>query len=249
MKIIPTILSLNEQGKRLRNEDTIVYGNLYGNKGYFFAVCDGVGGVDNGDLASKLACQNIKKYLLRYISNTYNQDYMDKMIGFVENAFDNYIDQDPAAKRMATTMALLVLYSDKAIVAHIGDSRIYHIRGNSILFKTQDHSLVNDLIKSGIITEEKASTHPQRNIITRAIQGKQNKQVKADVHIIHNIDHSDYLFLCSDGILESITDSQLIQILSKDWSNEKKMEFIREQCANRSEDNYSTFLIQINKIL
>jgi len=246
MKLMPTTQILNERGKRSNNEDNIIWGNLPDNQGYFFAVCDGVGGIDKGEVASELACQNIKEYLLNNVSDTYNQDYMDGMIDFVENAFDNYINQYPEAKEMATTMALLILHSDEAVVAHIGDSRIYHIRNNSILFKTQDHSLVNEFVRSGIITEEEALTHPQRNVITRAIQGRNVKSAKADAHCISNVQRLDYFFLCSDGILESITDSQLIQILSENWDNKKKMDFIRKQCASFSKDNYSAFLIQID---
>ena len=247
MELTPTIQFFCERGRRSNNEDSIIYGNLFGNSGWFFAVCDGVGGADKGEVASALTCKNIKEYLQKNISDTYNQDYMNEMIGFVENEFDKYINQCPTAKEMATTMALLILYSDsdKAVVAHVGDSRIYHIRKDTILYKTQDHSLVNEFVKSGIITEKEACTHPQRNVITRAIQGKQKKSVNADVHSINNIENSDFFFLCSDGILESITDSQLIQILSKDWDNKKKMYFIREQCANFSKDNYSAFLVQI----
>ena len=244
MELKPTIQFFNERGKRSNNEDSIVYGNLPCNKGYFFAVCDGVGGIDKGEVASELTCQNIKEYLINNVSDTYNQDYINEMIDFVENAFDNYTNQYPEAKGMATTMALLILYSDKAFVAHIGDSRIYHIRKKNIIYQTQDHSLVNEFVKSGIITEEEAITHPQRNIITRAIQAKQDRPVKADVHSINGIESSDYFFLCSDGVLESITDSQLSQILSENWDNKKKMDFIRKQCAGSSKDNYSAFLVQ-----
>ena len=246
MKLIPTIQFLNERGKRSNNEDYIICGNFPDNQGYFFVVCDGVGGADKGEVASKLACQRIEKYLLNNVSDTYNQDYMDGMIDFVENKFDNYTNQYPEAKGMATTMVLLILHSDEAIAAHIGDSRIYHIRKNNILYKTQDHSLVNEFVRSGIITEEEALTHPQRNVITRAIQGRNVKQVKADIHYISNVQFLDYFFLCSDGILESITDSQLIQILSENWDNKKKIDFIRKQCAAFSKDNYSAFLIQID---
>ena len=240
-----TIQFFNEQGKRSNNEDDIIRGNLLDNKGYFFAVCDGVGGANKGEVASELTCQNIKKYLQKNNSNTYNQEYMDGLIDFIENEFDKYINQYPEAKEMATTMALLIMDSDKVVVVHIGDSRIYHIRKNKILYKTQDHSLVNEFVKSGIITEEEARTHPQRNVITRAIQGGNIRPVKADVYHISDVQLLDYFFLCSDGVLESITDLQLIQILAKNLDDKKKMDLIREQCANFSKDNYSAFLIQI----
>ena len=249
MKLLPNLsIPIREQGQRSNNEDYMIHGDLPENKGSFFAVCDGVGGANKGEVASELTCQSIKEFLQKEIPETYDQHYIDRMIDFVENEFDNYIDSHSEAQGMATTMALLILDADKAIIAHIGDSRVYHIRYNKILFKTQDHSLVNMFVKNGEITEEEALTHPQRNVIMRAIQGK-NKPTKADVKIIENkeIEKLDYFFLCSDGILETITDSILLQILCEEWDNIKKMNFIKEKCTEFSRDNYSAYLVQIIK--
>ncbi|MDR0437930.1 MAG: protein phosphatase 2C domain-containing protein [Bacteroidales bacterium] len=245
MELKPYFSSVNECGQRSNNEDSIIHGELAEQKGYFFVICDGVGGVAKGEVASELACEKTKEYLQNNISDSYNQDYLYNMVDFIENEFDNYTNQYPETKGMATTMALLILHLGKAIIVHIGDSRVYHIRNDKILFSTQDHSLVNELVKSGVITKKEALTHPQRNVVTRALQGKHAKPVKADVHIIDRIENLDYFFLCSDGITESIPDIQLKEILSKKWYNKMKMNAIKEKCKELSKDNYSAFLVQI----
>jgi protein phosphatase len=244
---ITFVSSLNERGQRSNNEDTIISGDLWNNAGRFFVVCDGVGGNTMGERASELACQKIHEYLTREFSYSDEYELINQLMNRVETDFDDYINECPNAKSMATTMALAILYSGKAVIAHIGDSRIYHIRNNQILFKTQDHSLVNEFVKSGIITAEEALTHPQRNVIMRAIQGKPTKPMKADVHIINNVKSSDYFFICSDGILESIDETRLIEILADQSPNEEKMAYIHQKCEECSRDNYSAYLIQIGE--
>lgn len=241
MKLRPSIQSFNEQGIRSNNEDFIICGDLPSNRGYFFTVCDGVGGVNNGEIASQLACQRTLKYLQSNESKNYDQQYIDGLIDYIEAAFDNFHN----VEKMATTWATLILYSNNAVISHIGDSRIYHIRTGEVFYKTQDHSLVNEFVKNGIISIEEAQSHPQRNVITKAIQGKQIKPVKADTYYVHDIEKGDCFFLCTDGVWDSMSENQLLEILAMDWSNTKKTDFIKEQCVVTSMDNYSAFLVQI----
>src|SRR5690606_17362850 len=161
--------------------------------------------------------------------------------------FDEYTSGFPEAKGMATTLTFLKITPQGAIAGHIGDSRIYQIRNGELIFMTQDHSVVNELVASGFLTEEEAVNHPKQNQITRAIQGSESSTL-IDFGHIESIEKNDFFMLCSDGILEGI---------DKDWISENfKSKFelsaiekgIRENCAEKSNDNYTAILIKITEI-
>ena len=136
-------------------------------------------------------------------------------------------------------------------------SRIYHIRPSlynfntkrgGILYQSSDHSLVNDLLKAGELTEDEAKDFPQKNIITRAMQPHLAKRYKADVYTFDDIQGGDYFFMCSDGILERLSNEALCEILAQDnLSDELKLAKIKSICENKTKDNYTCWLIPIDK--
>ena len=151
---------------------------------------------------------------------------------------------------MGTTLAFLYLNNKHAFMAHIGDSRIYHLRKNdkgevSILYQSSDHSLVNELLKAEVITEEEVASHPKRNVITRAIQPHLERRCKADIHITSDVQAGDRFFLCSDGILESLSNRQLCHIISENTGDEAIIKTIYEQCNKHSRDNFSAWLVSV----
>ena len=155
---------------------------------------------------------------------------------------------------MGTTMTFVCLHADGATVAHIGDSRIYQLRpakdGNpaQIVFRTQDHSLVNDLGRVGEITEEEAKHHPQKNVITRAMQPCQERRAKADITHLTDIQPGDYFYMCSDGMLEEATDENILNIITMpDKTDEEKLEMLRK-VTEENKDNHTAHLIHINKV-
>ena len=102
---------------------------------------------------------------------------------------------------MATTLTMVSVGASGITLAHIGDSRIYQFRQGEIIYQTEDHSLVNSLVKLGKISKEEALTHPQKNVIIRAIQGSEHP-TEADVVLLKDIQAGDYFFMCTDGVLE-----------------------------------------------
>ncbi len=232
--------TISEDGKRPYNEDFL----FSDNDSNLFLVCDGVGGSNKGEIASRKACE----YFSYYLSSTsdFSVTGIEKTLVQCEKKFDEYMNQHPDTRGMATTLTLLKLFPEKAVVGHVGDSRVYHIRNGEILFQTIDHSFVNELVASGFLTPEEAKTHPKRNQITRAIVGTENSTY-IDVSEIHSIETNDYFLLCSDGILEGIDD----EFINDNFTDNNSLENIKEQilknCREKSSDNFTAIVIKISK--
>jgi serine/threonine protein phosphatase PrpC len=242
-------LSLSDQGQRPNNEDAI-YPLLGQATSYdrLFLVCDGVGGSQKGEVASTLACRAAIDFFMEHPDVPFGNDFFQQLTDFVQEKFDGFIRQNPSASGMGTTMTLLCFDERGAWCGHIGDSRIYHIRDGRILFRTEDHSLVSELVQAGVITPEQAVNHPKRNVITRAIQGASIKEVAMDVRLITDLKEGDHFFLCTDGILEQINDAKLEEFIAGQGSNEEKIGEIFNLCSEKSSDNFSCYLLEIDTV-
>lgn len=238
--------TLTKKGKRNQNEDCIYpLSNSENTEQNIFIVCDGVGGAKKGEIASKVACEVIAKYFTDNIKGSVSsQGDIDNVIIDAESALSNNIKLNPENKGMATTVALLHIHSKGITVAHVGDSRIYHIRNGEILFQTSDHSFVSELVASGYITEKEALVHPKRNVITRAVKNS-NEHTKADVKVIKETKKGDYFLICSDGLLEAIDNTFLKEHFTLKKTIELIMQKIDSVCSEISNDNYSAIIIQV----
>ena len=148
---------------------------------------------------------------------------------------------------MATTLTMAYIASSGIVLAHIGDSRIYHLRKGEILYQTEDHSLVNSLVKLGKITPEEALTHPQRNVIIRAIQGT-HTPTEADIITLNDIQPADFLFLCTDGVLERLKNEKIAEIFNGRLSVPEIKDALMEACDGKTRDNFSFYIIPIQKV-
>lgn len=237
--------SLNEIGKRSNNED-----NIYPEKGLatsdnrLLVVCDGMGGHENGEMASEIVCKAFSEFISPIQQETITDWHIAIAFDNAQKKIDEYIAANPSAQGMGTTLTLVKFNNKSATVAHCGDSRVYQIRDGKIIFKTEDHSLVNELLRNGIINEQEAENHPKKNVITRALQGT-SRPVKADVTTITDILPNDYFFLCTDGILESISDKILCDIITANSSIDEMLNAINSKCLENSKDNYSCYLVKI----
>lgn len=239
--------SFSQYGQRDNQEDALCPAVMT-EETRFFAVCDGVGGRDKGEVASGLVCQTIEQTLLgdnEQCLNMTKADFEEILLRCYETLYDNR----KVSKSMATTLAFLSIRKDSAFIAHIGDSRIYQIRRKEgIIYRSADHSLVEEMLRKGKITEEEAHTHPQRNIITRClyITEKRNRYSEATIDIIHDIHPGDIFMLCTDGVSDELTDKNIEAILTADSNLENKASVLSCQCANSS-DNNTAILIEINE--
>lgn len=222
-----------------------------------FLLCDGVGGHDNGEVASRTAATALGTYLTGHwpADGVISKDVFNEALAY---AYDELDKADTGVgKKMGTTMTCLALHRGGALVAHIGDSRIYHVRpsladrkGRSgIIYQTTDHSLVNDLLRTGEITEQEAADFPQKNVITRAMQPHLERRYKADIYNIDDVKSGDYFFLCSDGVLELLTNDRLGDILADTALNDDgKITAVKAVCDDHTRDNYSCWLIHVGSV-
>lgn len=255
---IQHIQSFSKPGKRTHNEDCI-YPFLDKNAQEFgldfaenlYMICDGVGGLNKGEIASELACKRFAHYFYESEPNeneALSPLYMQHAVKWVESGFDAYLRENLDCAGMGTTVALLYFNEIGANIAWIGDSRVYHIRSGKIQYQTQDHSLVNELIKLGQITPEQARTHRQKNVILRAIQGS-SIPTEAEVYCIpwSEIQKGDYFLLCSDGITETWQNPDLEEVFAHGLPNPQIVEYLDKACELNSRDNYSCSIIEIGE--
>lgn len=212
-----------------------------------FVLCDGMGGHENGEVASQLVCDVLPAYIKkRWDGGVFTDELLQNAIDEVYNRINEY--QSDSLRKMGTTLTFLCIHKGGVMMAHIGDSRIYHIRPSEhlILYKSRDHSLAYDLFLAGEISYDELTTY-KKNVITRAIMPGLEHQPKADIVHSTNIKEGDYLFMCSDGMLEQMSDDELLIILSSDLPDEKKREIMIGN-TKENKDNHSAFIIHIGKI-
>lgn len=255
MKFKIKAYSLQELGQRANQEDSLfpALGKSTPND-RLFVLCDGMGGHEKGEVASATVCETISRVILStwHPDEALSDELFQQALGSVFDALD--AKDNGEERKMGTTLTFLCLHAKGATVAHIGDSRIYQLRPASknspsqIVFRTQDHSLVNDLVKIGEITEEEAKHHPQKNVITRAMQPCQEHRAKADIVHLTDIKPGDYFFMCSDGMLEQSTDDNILNIITKPNATDKqKLEMLRN-VTEENKDNHTAHLIYIDKV-
>ncbi|MDR1762351.1 MAG: protein phosphatase 2C domain-containing protein [Dysgonamonadaceae bacterium] len=242
--------SISEIGKRINNEDSVFPRDEdVSSDDRLFLVCDGVGGSNKGEVASALACDAIHTYFDSFIDHaaSFEPDFIEKAVRYAETRFDEQVAENHSAKGMATTLCLLYVTDEGIYAAHAGDSRIYQFRGGEILFRTEDHTLVNLWVKTGQITTEEALVHPQKNVILQALQGTKNP-VEVEVAKITNVEPDDVFLMCSDGVTETFSDKELCAVMAENNSIEDKMEKIHSACRRKSRDNYSAYLIPVREV-
>lgn len=250
MKIYNQTLSLHELGQRANQEDCICPEvTSKASTSDFYILCDGMGGHESGEIASQTVCEAMS----RYVESHRREDGLFEEEDFqaaLNAAYDALDAKDTGAvKKMGTTLTFVKFHRGGCFVAHIGDSRIYQIRPSEkrIVFVTKDHSLVNDLIALGELSPEEAKTSRQKNVITRAMQPNQERRTKADWVNLTDIKVGDYLYMCSDGMLETTENQEIVNIISMKRSDSRKIEILRGT-TKENKDNHSAHLIRITAI-
>jgi len=240
--------SLSDIGlQRANNEDSYLYwepesDDEFRRKGRLAIVADGMGGYEGGQEASRIAVETVRHIYDR----DFGSDPQQALISGFESAHEcihRYAVEHPEFHGMGTTCTALSIVEDRLHFAHIGDSRLYLIRGASITRLTRDHSYVGRLVESGIVRSEDAESHPQRHILTAALgSGRDVAPHIPDEPV--RLEDGDILLLCTDGLWGLVGDQDLSRISTSNPPAEACTRLIRTALERGAPDNVTVVLLR-----
>ena len=223
--------------KRRRNEDNYVVAPP------LFAVADGMGGAQAGEVASQLAASALEAGDSDGLDGTKR---IDSLIQEANRQIFDRASTDPTASGMGTTMTVAVVEGMTVAIGHVGDSRAYLVRDEQMEQLTEDHSLVNELLKSGKLSPDEADSHPQRSVITRAVGT--DPDVDVDSFTI-DAEVGDVFLICSDGLTDMVDDEVIRSVLEKFHNDLDRATKSLVSAANRGggEDNITVVAFAISE--
>ena len=230
--------------RRHENQDTFAVEQ--GEKLLIAVVCDGMGGAEGGQIASSLAVETFMKEIRALLRADMTAGQLRELASFcvakANTAVYQRALQDPAYQGMGTTLVSAVAGERDAVICNVGDSRAYLIHHGEMMRITHDHSVVQTLVENGDITAEEARTHPNRNLITRALGPDETTLCDAfDVSFAHG----DKILLCTDGLVVTATDEEICHIVCADKRAEEKLDdLIALAKAQGAPDNVTAVLIE-----
>ncbi len=230
---------LTDPGKvRNHNEDSVT---IVKNKGddILLAVADGMGGHKGGEIASSIAITHIGKRFMDTSSVGTKEDainFLKEIVSEANMLLYKYTEDNPDSTGMGTTLVMALLTKDFLLYGNIGDSSGYAIKNKKLHKITNDHTLVNLLVKSGELSLEEAKNHPRKNVLMRALGA--NITVEMDVFDVEK--DIEGIFLCSDGLTNMLDDEQIELVLDSNLSADDKMQKLINKANNRGgTDNIS----------
>jgi len=220
--------------KRRRNEDSYVVAPP------LFAVADGMGGAQAGEVASKLAAAAVEEG----DGSSAGEERVVELIQEANRRVYERASADPATSGMGTTMTVALVEGEVVTIGHVGDSRAYLVRDGRLEQLTEDHSLVNELLKSGKLSPQEAETHPQRSVITRAVGTDPDVDVDAFT-VAAQV--GDVFLLCSDGLTDMVGDEDILDLVERYHDDLDRVAKSLVSAANRGggEDNITVIAFTI----
>ncbi|MDD6308114.1 MAG: Stp1/IreP family PP2C-type Ser/Thr phosphatase [Clostridia bacterium] len=211
-----------------------------------FILCDGMGGHSSGDIASRSAAESMETYIrLQSVLDLDEEKVKRILFGAISYANKVVFSRAQTAEEyagMGTTADVCLIDFDVLYIGHVGDSRVYLFRNGELKKLTQDHSLVAEMVQKGIITEQEASVHPDKNVITRAVGT--NRQVKPDF-ISLEMEQDDMILMCSDGLSNMLTESEIKNMLISSPNLEEVVQnLVKKANQNGGTDNITAVVIK-----
>jgi len=249
-QLLLDVAQLTDVGrKREHNEDNMAFvipkdSLVMASKGALFIVADGMGGHAAGEVASEIAVDTVSNMYYQEDSN----DVAVSLLRAIKRA--NASIHQRAAENllrtgMGTTCVAAVLRGNMAYIANVGDSRAYLLRGNQVKQISQDHSWVAEQVRAGLLTDEQARTHAQRNVITRCL----GTQAEVDVDVYHEELHEgDFLVLCTDGLSGLVSDEELQRIVDQFVPQESVYHLVERANENGGQDNITAIVVQVQEV-
>jgi serine/threonine protein phosphatase PrpC len=232
---------ITDAGKvRQNNEDSLLVGE--GNDASLFAVADGVGGSEAGEVASGITVEVLKELEPDASFDTAIQEANRRILAAA--------NEDERLSGMGTTVVAVRFTGSQnepaAEVAHVGDSRVYLLRDGALKPLTEDHSLVAELVRSGDLTREQAAEHPQKNLITRALGA--DEDIEVDTMVLP-VEVGDRILLCSDGLSDMVSESRISEVLSEPSQDPEgpARRLLSEALEAGGSDNITIVLIDVKK--
>ena len=237
--------SLSDRGlneRRPLNEDSF----LADRERSIFAVADGVGGAEAGEVASQTAIEVLDEAFRHQTEGADVEDLMELAIQRANASIHQMAQEHARFSMMATTIVALHLNGNIATVGHVGDSRLYRLTPDGYLHReTEDHSIVEEEVRAGRMTPEQAANHPSKNVISRALGAEDN--VEVDMKTMEVDDGTEFL-LCTDGITRHVSDNELRQLLVLNDDLEGVCAELKERCYQRgAEDNLTVVIVRVGK--
>ncbi len=231
---------LNE--RRPLNEDSF----LEDAERRIFAVADGVGGAEAGEVASQTAIEVLDEAFRHQVDGADIEDLMELAIQRANSSIHRMSHEHQKLSMMATTIVVLHLRGNIATIGHVGDSRLYRLTPEGRLVReTEDHSIVEEEVRAGRMTPEQAANHPSKNVISRALGAEET--VEVDLKTIQVADGSCFL-LCSDGITRHITDNELRGLFFENDDLASVCAELKRRCYERgAEDNLTAVVVRLGE--
>ncbi len=238
-------VTCSDRGKvRQQNEDYAGHADNAAIGAELFCVADGMGGHGAGDLASRTAVDSLL-HEFRTLTN-YSQEFPNTTINTLfakaQQALYTVKQTCNINSIIGTTLSAVVVLGDAVICANIGDTRIYVFDGQNLVQKSQDHTIVNELLAKNHITPDQARVHPQKNILTRAITGEE-----AEIHAYTQVDplNNNHIYLiCSDGLYNMVDEEFIATVLRQSSIFQARDHLLQQAYANGATDNITFQIIK-----
>ena len=211
-----TIFQNSRQGPRPYNQDRLAYS--YSKDALLLVLADGMGGHRHGEIAAQLAVKTLTDAFQRLAVPTLSSPakFLIDHIQQVHDMIENVTQDQELIESPRTTIVAAIIQRGYLYCAHVGDSRLYHFRNNHLLFRTEDHSVVQSLYKKGMISKEEMATHPYKNKIYNCLGGETAPQI--DLADRHELLEGDSVLLCTDGVWGVLSDQQIKEIIHQNMS-------------------------------
>lgn len=222
---------------RKTNEDSFIF-----MPPHLFVVADGMGGHVAGEIASSLGANTIREYIVKNSDQSDWEQALKEAIIEANTSIYQMAQSQSECQGMGTTVTAVYLDNTEVYWSHVGDSRLYLIRDNSLEQVTSDHSLVWELMQSGSITSEEAQVHPHRNILTRAVGTSDTLKVDSGKFLSQP---GDNLLLCTDGLTNMLSEDNILTICTQPDSPQTIVNTLVEQARQAGgHDNITAILLQ-----
>ncbi len=229
---------------RSKNEDAFDYGVLPDGTSWAI-VCDGMGGVHGGKIASAAAIEMVSEKIKKCYNTSMSVSSLENLLlSAITTANVDVFDRgvyDNSLKGMGTTIVAVVVKNNEVCIAHVGDSRAYIIRGNTMEQITKDHSLVQEMLDKGQITKEEYENNPIKNIITRAMGVDEDIDIEFDYVYLNK---NETLLLCTDGLSGMVSDKRMLEIYHTTDFDSLAQKYIDEANNNGGSDNITVVIMK-----